>query len=538
MNQVTHIFAKDTRRHWPEITVVLAITALFAWLYPHTWMPQQNGAAMVMLSGQGLAGLAALVKVLMPVSWWILITRVVQGEDLVGDKQWWVTKPYEWGQLLGAKVLFVAAFVVLPLLLAQWVLLARAGFGAFGQLPGQGYDLLLIAVMLLAPVAALAEVTSSFARLVLTGFGVVLVAIAAAVVLGLTMGDRLSVGLPDAVPVLVIVGMAAAMVYAYARRRVGVTRLWLAGIGVVGVGLMWLSYSEALIVNRYPAAENIALGLNVDENKATASPAQTIEREKRVEVLLPVTATGLGANEAATVDAVQVTAKAADGRQWASPWETEYGLRLRADDAERTIGVRMDEGFLQQVKTEPLELDLRLAVTELRTAGTMRMAMAGQDFAVPGFGVCAPATDFRTSSSTPITCRAALQEPALTYVTVEWSDTPCGSGAAAGGVLGAAWVGSEARGPGELNLAGVWSSSLELSNSFDPDKVRKPGENPQRYLCPGSPMTFTRYELVRRGQSTVTVTNFRVPDWKMRGIGEPVPGSTATGAGVTVGVSP
>lgn len=531
MNQVTHIFAKDARRFWPEIAVVLGITALFAWLYPHTWTPQQNEAAMGILSGPGLIGMAVLAAFLMPVSWWILITRLVHGECLVGDKQWWLTKPYEWPQLLGAKALFVAVFVALPLVLAQWTLLARAGFGPLGHLPGQGYDLLLIAVLLMAPVAALAEVTSTFARLVLTGFGILLVLIADLVLMGWHEGDRFSVMVPKALVVLLLLALVAAIVYAYARRRMALTRLLLAGIGVAAMALVWLGYSEALIASRYPAAQTIALGLSADGSKATAGPAQTMGREKRVEILMPVTATGLGTDGAATVDAVQVTAKAADGRQWASPWEMEYGLHLRAGDAERAIGLRMDEAFLQQVKAEPLELDLRLAVTQLRSAGTTRTTFEGHDFAVPGFGLCSPSTGFRAPGSTPIMCRAALQEPPLTYVTVQWSDSPCSAAPSGNSVDGIAWAGSESSSSPSLNLAAVWSSSLELSNSFDPDKARQPRENPQRYLCPGSPMTFERYALVRRGQSTMTVTNFHVPDWKLSG--EPT-----NRMGVTVRVKP
>lgn len=40
---------------------------------------------------------------------WVFLTlRVVHGETLVGDRQWWVTKPYEWWKLLLAKELFLS----------------------------------------------------------------------------------------------------------------------------------------------------------------------------------------------------------------------------------------------------------------------------------------------------------------------------------------------------------------------------------------------------------------------------------------------
>lgn len=526
MNQVTHIFAKDVRRFWPEITVVLAITALFAWLYPHTWRPEMQMGVVMPASD-----LAYLTAALMPMSWWILITRLVHGESLVGDKQWWVTKPYEWPQLLGAKVLFAGVFVAGPLLIAQWTLLARAGFGAFGQLPGQGYDLLLIAIVLMAPVAALAEATSSFARLVLTAFGAVLVLIADLVLIGWREIGHFSVAIPDGLTAILLLALIAVMIDAYARRRMGRTRLLLAAIGAAGMGLVWLGYAETLIASRYPAAQNIALGLSVDGNRKATASGVVNNGVRSIALLLPVRGNGMGADEAAVVNAVQVRVSAPDGQRWTSPWEGEYGFLLRSGDATSSLSVQVDEAFLQRVKTEPLQLDLRLAGTEMRAAGTTQVAMASHDIAVPGFGVCSPVGDFMTSSFTSLTCRAPLRDPGLTYVTVQWSDEACGNGATPADVSGAAWVGSSSQSPANLNLAAVWSSQIGLSNGFDPDKVRKPGENPQRYLCPGSPMTFERYALVRRGQSTMAVTDFHVPDWT-------APAGGQGGTGVTVRVEP
>jgi hypothetical protein len=37
MNQILHIFKKDTRHFWPEILTSLAITAAFALVYPMRW---------------------------------------------------------------------------------------------------------------------------------------------------------------------------------------------------------------------------------------------------------------------------------------------------------------------------------------------------------------------------------------------------------------------------------------------------------------------------------------------------------------------
>lgn len=527
MKQAVHIFTKDARRLWPEITVVLAVTALFAWVYPHTWKPEAGFAVAstgTVVSWEGLQALAHLAAFLVPLSWWILILRLVQGETLVGDKQWWVTKPYEWPALLGAKVLFLAAFAGAPLVLAQWVLLARAGFAPLGFVPRQGYDLLLLAMVLVVPVMALATVTSSFARTAVTGFVLLVVLMGALLAQGWTKMGDFSVALPWHLEGLLAVAIAAAVVFVYARRRVGLTRWLLAAVLVAGFGMAYLGYSATLIEARYPAsgAGGLAVQLGVDGGRlATANRAQNPGRKKFIDVSLPVTVTGLGPEEAANLDAAQVTVLAPDGKEWTSPWEMENQDHLQADVADAAIVLVMPEAFLEAVKAEPVELDLRLALTQMRAAGTSGAAMEEHDFALPGIGICTPVPDSRSMTPYPIgiTCRAPLRDPPLTFISVRWAEDGCegGPAAAASGLAGGGWAGGVTGTPADLNLEAVWSSQVGLSNGFDQEKAGKRGENPQRYLCPGTPITLTRYVLVRRMQAAMTVTNFHVPDWNVPG---------------------
>src|SRR5256885_7885270 len=52
-----------------------------------------------------------LVMILLPLAWWTLIARVIHDEVLPGDNQFWITRPYSWKSLLGAKALFILAFI-------------------------------------------------------------------------------------------------------------------------------------------------------------------------------------------------------------------------------------------------------------------------------------------------------------------------------------------------------------------------------------------------------------------------------------------
>ncbi len=516
MTQALHIFKKDARHLWPEIAITLGIAVMVALTYPAMW----NGVDDP--SGVGMKTIAGLAAALLPLSWWIMIVRLVHAENLVGDKQWWVTKPYEWPQLLAGKVLFVTVFVAAPLVAMQCVLLWRAGFQPWAYAPGLAFDLLLIAIVLLAPVAALATVVSTFARLVLVAFGVVLVVIANIAVVAWARVDTFAVK-GELWWLALALFFPAVVVVQYARRRAWMARLLLVAMFALALVLEQVDYLPGVVAGEYPVAANggSVFQLSVDPSKqATASPAQPLGRKQRIGFDIPVLVSNLNDDTTVHVDAVRVTAHAPDGKHWISPWENSYGERLIGSGPGAPLSVRIDRAFLEQVKSEPLQLRLQLAITELRKTGESRVLMGAHDFAVPELGICAPIRGWGFPGYNGITCRSALHEPQVTYLQVQWSDDPCTAGAAPdSGVAGAAWLGSPSSGPAALDLSAVSIIQPSISNSFDPDRTRKPGKDARRYLCPGTPMTLTRYKLVQRTQYEMTIDNFHLPAWTPFGDG-------------------
>ena len=227
MKQILHIFAKDSRRFWAEILISLALVAAMVRIYPSRWLEPvwaHTGFGFLAFAG-GLQTLASFMNILIPLSWWLLITRVIHDERLVGDNQFWLTRPYEWKKLLAAKVLFIAAFIYLPLVIGQWVLLLEAGLDPMHSIPGLVYSLLLITGILILPLIALATVTKNFARMSLALFGVVIYVIGIAWLCSLVQsasiaspfGDRLQV-------VLLLLFCTVAAVLQYARRMVWLSR--------------------------------------------------------------------------------------------------------------------------------------------------------------------------------------------------------------------------------------------------------------------------------------------------------------------------
>jgi hypothetical protein len=121
MRQALHIFAKDVRCLWYEIAIVLIIAVDYAYLQCLSHPPYV---------------LATVLLALQPIAWPFLVVRAVHEEPLPGDQQFWITRPYSWRSLLAAKVLFMLAFLHLPLFLADCVILAWHGFSPLPYLPG------------------------------------------------------------------------------------------------------------------------------------------------------------------------------------------------------------------------------------------------------------------------------------------------------------------------------------------------------------------------------------------------------------------
>src|SRR5580692_1136732 len=167
------------------------------------------------------------------IGWFLLIVRVVHEETLAGDRQFWITRPYDWKKLLTAKALFLVVFVNLPLFIVQMVLLSRAGFKLTEYLTGLLYLQLLWILTLILPLITLATVTSSFGQAALVAIGILLgmIGVAAlfsvATIQRLTTANWIPVWLPSTIKVCAYAVIVFVLVWQYARRRTQQSRLLL-----------------------------------------------------------------------------------------------------------------------------------------------------------------------------------------------------------------------------------------------------------------------------------------------------------------------
>lgn len=512
MNQALHIFGKDTRHLWWEILVSLALVAAYLWVAPMEWRRSLGAVANESFYVEMGLVMGAL-SVLVPVSWWLVITRAVHEENLVGDQQWWVTKPYDWGNLLGAKLLFLALFVFAPIFLVECLLLAQAGFQPMTVLPALALHVAVLGVVSVLPLLAIATVTSTMARSTLTVLGLLLAMLAAVLLLQYTLDrggfgfDVPGTGWPLVILFVAVIG--AAIVLQYARRLVWRARLTMIAALVLVLAAGSVTGSSLLIGMVYrPGSEPLQFALN----PAGKSLAQQAVPGKFVEISVPMWVSGIAADGGIVVEGEQTTLEAADGR-WTTGWQSESGVYLPGDDPNTTpsLFIRMSRSSFEREVGKPVTLHLRLAVAELRAGQPVQIAMPAHEFAVPGFGICAPREYSASGQFSSLSCRAAVQEPAKTLIHVKWSDLPCSAQPNSNAVVqGEGWTGDLSRGTG-LGLNPVLEVGFMLSNAEK--MVGKAFAGP-RFLCVGTPITFTPYRLMRRSEYDATLANFVIPQEK------------------------
>ena len=175
MRQTLHIFKKDVRHLWFEIAVAITLVAAFAF----------TGARRALwLLDPATNRIAAwtLVMILLPLAWWTLIARVIHDEAMPGDSQFWITRPYSWKSLLGAKALFILAFISLPMWLADGVIVRAYGLPLGAELPGLLWSQVLLAIVFVLPIVALSAVTTGFVQLIFAILTPCVIALAFAIV--------------------------------------------------------------------------------------------------------------------------------------------------------------------------------------------------------------------------------------------------------------------------------------------------------------------------------------------------------------------
>jgi hypothetical protein len=497
MKQILHIFQKDTRRFWPEILLSVVVILAFAVQYPIEWRRFDD-----LPDRQRMLGLLSALGTLMVAGWGFLVARIIHAEPLVGDRQFWITRPYKWKKLLAAKVLFLAVWIGVPYLVAQSIILAEAGFHPPAYVLGLLGNLLVMSAIFLLPVFALAAVTTNFARLTLTVMG------SGAVLLGYTYfingaSNAYTPSIPYTNPFLfplLFAGCAVAITLQYATRRVWLTRALLIVVSLL-IAVSVSAYRRQSLVDRaYPqpsASATAPITVSHTPNKYGPDDARTWDGENYID--LPVNFSGVAEGWAVFANDFKFTITAADGSQWISPWQ-EFHERARAGDNYSKLSLPISPALYERFKSAPVTLRITFAVTRYQAESVTSGTYPAGDAAVPGVGFCA-----QESRSSYLFCRSALRQPSLAYATTVWSSVSCSETAPPEATTrGGGWI--EPNRDPNFGTSPVWIYGW-LFNRDDEEY----GRHARWHICPGSPLEVTQYHLVDRTRTDLTLPNFTLP---------------------------
>jgi hypothetical protein len=374
MQQALHIFRKDVRQFRLEGGVLLALLALMTLAGGEPWseVGRFDGDLAEMLSA--LAAFAA----------WFLIGRVMHAEPLPGDRHFWLTRPYRRGALVAAKALYIAAFVLLPLFVAQTVILASSGLLG-GSIAGLLWNQLLVTMVFILPAVALASLTRNVVQYALA---TVAAGALAAFVFGAGVSPRLGP-------------------FEWVRHSLGVVELALLAAPIVAIQFLWRRWRMSAAVAAGGAVVlpfaywalplPMALGVQAADMEAAPDtfsvalgappPVDPDEPPAYSRLRIPYLIAGL-ADGRFRIDAVQETFTAPSGREMTLRVLLPYVQRMAQTPEGLLHQFYADGGFLESWGANPVRMRATFYVTAFGEDQVTQVPLDGTPVRIAGLGQC------------------------------------------------------------------------------------------------------------------------------------------------------
>lgn len=417
MSQVLHIFRKDVRHHWPEILLSLALLIAYAVEQPRTWTGQP-------IENRLLSFLLGFLPALMVLSWGFLIVRVVQGETLVGDRQFWVTRPYQWPKLLLAKLLFIFLFFHLALFITQLSLLKVARFPVMSSIPGLLYIHSLLAATLVLTTLALACISSGIGQASLSLLVAFLSIIGIAFLSNLFPDSDLSSDTGAIDGLLVLSACIAVVLVQYKYRKALLSRLILVAAFVLILLVMVLAPYEKLIGHDFPSAtptHPVPVKFTFDRSLSFAHGEKPKFNSFGDEVGLefPFQIADLSDETVFQIRAMKLDLDLPTGEHWTSHWRGFYDS-VSAGRAREWTHIAMKKDFFNRVKDASLKAHVSFALNVFRTGRATEVVVAGDRVNIPGGAWC-----LNDSSENVLKCFSALKQPSPMFIVADLPNSSC-----------------------------------------------------------------------------------------------------------------
>ncbi len=487
MSQILHIFRKDAGHHWPEILMSWALTAVFVWNQPRKWSDQS-------IDIRFIAGLLNFLPALLILSWAFLVVRLVQSESLVGDRQFWITRPYVWHKLLAAKLLSVLAFIHIPLFIGQIVLLKLGQFPVVSSLWGLVQIHLMFALFFLSGAMAIAVITSGMGQASLTLLILFVLILGIAGISSLVPNSGMSDDLDGVQAILYIVSCITVILVQYTHRKTLLSRLVLLGTVVVIVFVLVLAPYETIIRHKYPLPTKdhpLPAKFTFDRALSFAHEERQSSRwvEDEISLELPFQVAGLDTHALVQIQAIRLDLELPDGKRWTSHWHSLSNV-ISNGRSRTWPSIGIEAKFYKGIKDTPVKAHVSLGMRSFRLGAATPVTVAGNRTSLPGNAQCVDKL-----SENWLQCFSALKRPKPVFIAAEVPNSECRVSKEAASEE--SWAASPAiyydlesdTGP-DFDLSPVQDFSVGLSRfyAFEDHEIRLP-------VCSGTRLLVSKPQL-------------------------------------------
>jgi len=390
--QALHIFRKDVRHRRFEIAGILLLLIVLVLTSVQTWEGLQE---------RGWAGDSeGPLDVLLPVAWALLIARAIQTEALPGDRHFWLTRPYSRPGLLLSKAMLIVAFINLPFLVAQALIISFDGLPLMSNFGGLLWNQVLISILLLLPVAAIAALTRNLA------FFLPAVVLTAALLVG-PLSEHGSLGdlewIRSSLGLFVAAAIGAFILWRqYKLRRSTHTALFAVGSTVVGL-ILYLAFPHSLafaIQSRIMGSPDGQFALRLDQADARTRDSADANRYRQL-VALPLAVVGADPNDL-RVDSSEVNFRTLSGI-------TRHNhARVKLTDQKLVHTTSLDRTFFDAAKDSPVTVRAELYLTQFGNARSIDVPLDGTPVYLSGPGQCGVIAAYDRRG---FVCRSAFRYP-------------------------------------------------------------------------------------------------------------------------------
>jgi hypothetical protein len=414
MKQAFHIFKKDVRYLRYDLGITLLAATAFC------LMGVRN------MRGPGPAA------IILPVAWWFLIGRVIHAEPLPGNRQFWLTRPYRWKSLLGAKILFILTFVNLPLLLADAAIIHAAGFSISNELAGLLWTQVLLIAAFVLPAAAFSAITSGLAELLVVTLLLVFGILARLLTASFAHWGIYWMELEWVKTYYVLAQIAAAaaivLLWQYARRSTFATRtVACAAALVLLASSALLPWTTAFALQTHLSKRNIDLSsirIELDSDRKWMGRIFAGEQDQMI-AELPLQISGLPAGTELKPNGLAVKLCAPDGETWVVNQSPPDSFNFEAGVT--SLRAVMGRAFYAKVKDRPLQFRGTLYFTLYGNKQGAPIPLNRGPVMVNGVGLCSAGARF-------LLCNSAFR-PQSDLVTIQMlQDSPGGAKATTEGL--------------------------------------------------------------------------------------------------------